>query len=106
MSTVATARKGEQSYLAIPDSAMDPVGYLLAKGWKPDGDPRKPGCGWLDPQKPKQERKEERVILEVELPDGSKEQRKGLFVTPAAFPVSLHEAVSLQVDRDDASAKK
>ena len=105
MSTTTATKKETATYTVIPDSAVDPVGYLIAKGWRPNGDPRKPDCGWYDPTKPVKETSEERVILRRELPDGSHEEKKGLFVTPPAFPVSMHEAVCTQVDRDDAALK-
>ena len=100
---MATATK-KDDYVAVPDSAVDPVGYLLAKGWRPNGNPRKPDCGWYDPAQPRKETSEKRVILTITNPDGSKDKREGLFVTPAAFPISMHEAVCCQVDRDDAKA--
>ncbi len=78
-----------------PHPDMDPAGYLLAKGWKPQGDPRKPECLWLDPTKPLTPKMERVKVGEKKVGLKTEDVFQGIY-HPAAWPFPTGEAVSIQ----------
>ena len=106
------ARRAEAS---IPDPYLDGPGYLLARGWRPEGDPRQHGCRWLDPQKPGRYPDRSKVRATKDVVAGREEvvaighrtdeagheiEVTQLFCYPIAWPVSLDEARFEQLERD------
>jgi len=82
------------------DPEANPVAYLLAKGWKPEGDPKAKTTTWLDPTKPQEVKSEMQVVAHRQLPNGTTTEVKQLVVTHPSWPYSRESAVSLQQDRD------
>lgn len=105
----ATATAEADRATSKPDPFRDPVGYLKASGWVPDGDSRSRLCRWYDPTKP-------RVSTVSQFPLGKKRNRDGKIVlgprnepielfqqvhTAAASPISRDDAIELQISRDE-----
>lgn len=112
MSETATPGKTAKS-AGIKTDAPDfdpwdsPGEYLLSKGWKPQGDPRRHWTKWLDPTKPEKETYSKRLALTRVDPRTKKvEEIYQTVVTPAAWPLSRNEAVLIQIERDVAAQVK
>ena len=94
-----------------PSAAVtaDQEKYLLSRGWRqiPEGERHHPEKGWIDPTKPYPKAEEKKVQIAVrKLPDGSEKPIHQTYVQPAAWPVSLKDAVATQRERDREAAKK
>jgi hypothetical protein len=83
----------------------DPVAYLMAKGWTPDGQPGASGCQWYDPTQPKAQKVEE-VKIGVRKNGNREDPIIQKRITPKAWPLSLADAVQTQKARDAAAARK
>lgn len=97
---ITTKQAGRQPAGAAGAWPADPVAYLQTKGWTPCGDPRYPGTSWLDPAKPEKDTEEWEVVGQRTKPNREVEEIKQLRITPRAFPVSLEDAVTTQLERD------
>jgi hypothetical protein len=98
----APAREAE-----APDPDRDPVGYLLAKGWRPeDGATPSLRCRWLEPGKPDRDIETKVKAFDRPLPNGKTEPVYQTQVTPAAWPLPLAQAVQLQRELDAEQAAK
>ncbi len=94
----ARAPKGQAA-----DPYEQPVQYLLSRGWRPDGEARRPQTRWLDPTKPVEATEHRVKIGQKKLPGGKVEDVFQLVHTPAAWPMSRDEALAEQLRRDEAA---
>jgi len=91
-----------------PSALADQEKYLRSRGWKqlPEGERPNDKC-WLDPTKPYPRDEERKVkIAERKQPDGSSKDVFQTYVQPAAWPLTLKDAVAIQRERDREAAKK
>lgn len=91
-----------------PDPVVDPVGYLLARGWSPEEGSKAnaPGTRWIDPEKPKVATEERVKVGEKVLPGNKTEPIFQTRITMPAWPMTRQEAVSMQMERDAATARR
>jgi hypothetical protein len=89
-----------------------PIPYLRSRGWRCSGNPHAPGARWYDPTRPLKdtETKEDFKVMGVEVdPDDPEKKKlkpivvrtiKRVVVHPGAQPMSMVEALDLQLDRE------
>lgn len=93
---MATKTEESAAPARIPNPAVDPVGYLKARGWTQEGD------RWIDPPAPVNRK----VQIGVEKSDTGKETPiLQLVVGPTQWTWTQAEAVEIQQERDRTAKK-